>query len=152
MVNLDYGYDIPREAIIYEATGTDSGETTAVDIRADRGWQSTGLVVSAGTTYSLQAAGRYQVAREPKIWWCEPGGVTLRYHGGYPLGMLLAGVSDQTQPLPGITPLAHPEPIGLGRELQFATSGTLFLRVNDSPAELADNAGQLRVKIRPRDQ
>ncbi len=149
VANLDYGYDIAREAIINEPTRSDEGTTVAVDIRADRGWQATGLIVSAGTTYSLTAAGRYQVAREPKIWWCEPGGVSIRYHQGHPLGMLLAGVSDQTKPLPGITPLAHPEPIGQARELQFATSGTLFLRINDSPAELADNAGQLRVEIRP---
>ena len=57
VVNLDYGYDIPREAIIYEPTRSDNGETTAVDIRADRGWQSTGLVVSAGTTYSTASGG-----------------------------------------------------------------------------------------------
>ncbi len=151
VVNLEYGYDLRREAIIYEPAesgNAQSDATTVVDIRADRGWQSTGLIVSAGTDYVLQATGRYQVARQPEIWWCEPSGVTIRYHGGQPLGKLLAAVSDQAGALAGITPLAHPEPIGKKRELQFANSGTLFLRINDSPAELADNAGQLRVEIR----
>ncbi len=43
--------------------------------------------------------------------------------------------------------MARPVPIGLRRELQFTESGTLFLRINESPAELADNAGQLQVEI-----
>lgn len=147
VVNLDYGYDLQREAIVYESRRSDQGDRVVVDIRADRGWQSTGFQVAAGTTYVLRATGRYQVAQSPRIWWCEPCGVTIRYYGGHPLGMLLAGVSDQSRPLSGVTPLARPEPIGGERELQFADSGTLFLRINDSPAELADNAGQLRVEI-----
>jgi hypothetical protein len=87
------------------------------------------------------------VARDPKIWWCEPGGVTIRYIEGRPLGMLLAAVSDVSEPLAGITPLAQPTSIGLGGTVTFAESGTLFLRINDSPAELADNAGELVARI-----
>ena len=96
----------------------------------------------------MEASGRYQVAREPKVWWCEPGGVTIRYYGGRPLGMLLAATSDESQPLTGLSPLTRPEPIGLGTEIEFAEAGTLFLRINDSPAELADNDGELVVRIR----
>ena len=108
VANLDYGYDLQREAVVYEPTHPTDGTTAAVEILADRGWQSTGLAVSPGTTYVLQATGRYQVAHEPKIWWCEPGGVTLRYHDGYPLGMVMAGIGDRTQPPSGKTPLLAP--------------------------------------------
>lgn len=148
VANLEYGYDIQREAVCYEPAAFDRDATSGVEIQADRGWQSTGLVVSPGTTYVLEASGRYQLDEEPKIWWCEPGGVTIRYHDGYPLGMLLAGVSDQTKPLSGMTPLADPQPIGLRRELQFDRPGTLFLRINDSPADLENNRGQARVELR----
>jgi len=148
VANLEYGYDIEREAIIYQPVEPYDGKSIVITVRADRGWQSTGLSVSANTTYQLRASGRYQVARQPKIWWCEPGGVTIRYHNGYPLGMLLGAVSDQRRPLPELTTLAQPQPIGLQRQLQFANSGTLFLRVNDSPAALSDNAGQLQVELR----
>ncbi len=96
----------------------------------------------------MTASGRYQIGDQPKIWWCEPGGVTIQYCHGFPLGLLLAGVSDQDHPIQGLTPLATPEPIGLQRELVFATSGTLFLRINDAPSALGDNAGQLQVTIR----
>lgn len=147
LANLCYGYDLTREAIIYEPRQADRGASVTVQIQADRGWQSTGIEIQPGALYSLAASGRYQVAREPKIWWCEPGGVTIRYHQGRPLGMLLGGVSDQTKPLSGITPLAAPLPIGLHREMTFPHAGTLFLRINDSPAELADNAGMVDVVI-----
>lgn len=152
VADLEYGYDVPREAISYEPSEADNGTVhhrtvRIVRVRADRGWQSTGIVVSPGTTYVLEATGRYQVAHEPKTWWCEPNGVTIRYHQGHPMGMLLAGVSDQAAPLTDSTPLARPKPVGLKRELTFERRGTLFLRVNDSPAELADNAGALRVKV-----
>ncbi len=151
VVNLDYGYDLQREAILYEPVTTFNEDAVTVTIRADRGWQSTGLQVLAGSTYLLQASGRYQIGSEPKVWWCEPGGVTIRYHHGLPLGMLVAAVSDQTQPLAAVTPLAHPEPVGLARKLEFTAGGTLFLRINDAPAGLADNAGQLQVEIRAQD-
>ena len=40
----------------------------------------------------------------------------------------------------------------LAQELVLAPeqTGTLFLRINDSAAELSDNAGTLKVKIAPR--
>jgi hypothetical protein len=65
--------------------------------------------------------------------------------------MLLAAISDESQPLAGSSPLTRPEPIGLGTEIEFAEAGTLFLRINDSPAELADNDGELVVRIRRRE-
>ena len=46
----------------------------------------------AGQNIGSRASGRYQVADEPRIWWCEPGGVTIRYYHGQPLGILLAAV------------------------------------------------------------
>ncbi len=145
--HLDYGYDLRREAIIYDPPGRDLIGTQEVRIRADRGWQSSGVNVTARTPYHLEASGRYQVAREPAIWWCEPGGVTIRYYEGRPLGMLLAAVSDLSQPLTGDSPLTRPRAIGLGAEVTFEESGTLFLRINEAPADLADNDGELSVRI-----
>jgi hypothetical protein len=146
-LNVDYGYDVTREAIEYAPPGQEFVGAQEVSVRADRGWQSTGLRVAAGTPYHLVAAGRYQVAREPQIWWCEPGGVTIRYVAGRPLGMLLAAVSDPSQPLATLTPLAEPVAIGLEADVTFSTAGTLFLRINESPAELEDNAGEVTVRV-----
>jgi len=87
--------------------------------------------------------------KEAKIWWCEPGGVTIRYYQGRPLGILLAAVRPD-QPVAGSTSaLLKPTAIGLGATFSPPESGTLFLKINDSAGELDDNAGELKVEVRP---
>jgi hypothetical protein len=87
------------------------------------------------------------VADQPQIWPCEPGGVSIRYWRGRPLGMLLAAVRPDHYSHDRPSPLTRPQPIGLGATLEPDRDGTLFLRINDSPAELRDNAGELRVRV-----
>ena len=147
--NLDYGYDLVREAVVYEPAVVPVGDTAVAEIAADRGWQSTGFRIEPDRRYRIEASGRFQLACDPAIWWSEPDGVTLRYHAGRPLGMLLAAVVDPARSATAATPLADPEPIGSGREWEARGGGILFLRVNDHPAELYDNAGHVRVEIRP---
>jgi hypothetical protein len=147
VINIDYGYDVPRSAIVRKAEAAPLPAAGAtVTIAADRGWQATGLRLEGGQTYRLKASGRFEVARTPQVWICEPGGVTIRYHQGRPLGMLLAAVGDLEQSS-GATPLATPQPIGLAGEIAPASTGTLYLKINDSPAELSDNAGDIQVAI-----
>ena len=123
---------------------------TTVTVAADRGWQNSGLRLESGVTYRLRASGRYQVANQPQIWWCEPSGVSIRYYHGQPLGILLAAVRpDPAGPGPTDAPsaLIRPSAIGLGADLTPKQSGTLFLRINDSAGELGDNAGTLEVEV-----
>ncbi len=121
----------------------------AVNIAADRGWQNSGWRLEAGVTYRLTAAGRYQVATQPKVWWCEPGGVSIRYYQHRPLGILLAAVRPDHPPPGSTSALLRPTVVGLGTTLSPHETGTLFLKINDSAGELDDNAGELTVKIRP---
>ena len=240
-----YGYDFARCAIQFTPGRPIPPEGVQVRVEADRGWQSSGWQVEAGRTYRLIASGRYQVAQKPKVWWCEPGGVTIRYYRGRPLGMLLAAIraesstgaaesgaggpgrlpgpalagpsdaaespsavqglneSSPTKPPPvdrrdnwsadhlqaespvppsgqtasaptkskalpsagtsgverplaadglperGRSGLLQPIPIGLEATLKPSVSGTLYFRINESPAELGDNAGELTVRIIP---
>lgn len=138
---LDYGYDLSRGAIEFREAKPLAIGSRSVTLAADRGWQSSGVRLSAGEDYSIAASGRYQVANRPKPWWCEPNGVTIRYHAGRPLGMLLAMVIADDDQWPAAVG------IGLRGTLSPKKSGTLYLRINDSPAELADNAGTLTVAI-----
>lgn len=147
VLHIDYGYDIQRAAVDYREGEPLPPTGREVIVQVDRGWQSSALFLEEGVTYEITASGSYQVAEQPRPWISEPGGVTLRYVDGRPLGLLLGAVRDGVSPSGTITPLANGQTLGLSSTLTPETSGTLYLRINDSPAELDDNAGQLTVHI-----
>lgn len=153
---LDYGYDIAREAIDFPAdqSGLHHPDTAArTEVAADRGWQSTGLVLKRGERYELTASGRFVVGQEPdgQPWISEPGGITLDYYGGEPLGKLLA-VLDSRRPgdpdAPPSSAFLTPTPIGLSGTLEPDATSVLYLRLNDSPASLNNNRGTAQVRVR----
>lgn len=146
---LDYGYDFTRMAIDFNRGTPLAGRSRQVEIAADRGWQSSGVWLEAGKEYEVTARGRYQIASQKidgveRPWPCEPGGVTIEYHDGRPLGMLLGViVPDDGDEATFAKPLA----IGLFAKVTPEVSGTLYLRVNDSVARLGDNRGRLTITI-----
>ncbi|MDP6466628.1 MAG: hypothetical protein QF918_02740 [Pirellulaceae bacterium] len=149
VINMEYGYDVPREAFDRKPTTSLPSAGARITVAADRGWQSSGYLLEAGRTYKIEARGRYQVGNQPKIWWCEPNGITIRYHRGVPLGILLGSIVDEDKPPGSKSVLATPDVIGMGVESPVERDGTLYLRINDSPAELSDNAGELTVRVTP---
>lgn len=147
VTGLDYGYDLERAAIQFKPGEPLPQGGTTVSIAADRGWQSSGIRLEAGRTYHLTATGRYRVAAENPPWISEPNGVTIRYHDGLPLGTLLAAVLPD-EAGSGPSPLIHPYAIGTQGELEPQESGTLYLKINEPAAGLADNQGTLRVTVK----
>jgi len=141
VATLDYGYDAERMAVVHTAVSEGQPEGT-VEIAADRGWQATGWQLRAGQRYEITATGRFQIAQDSQPWPCEPGGVTLRYNGGQPLGILLGAIQSANG-----NSFAEPVVIGLQRTLEPDRDGQLYLRVNDSPAQLSDNKGSLRATL-----
>lgn len=147
---LEFGHDVAREAMDFSPGIPIPPQGKHVVIEADRGWQNTGVIVERNVQYEIVARGRYQLGQQPVIWWCEPGGVTIRYYRGRPLGMLLGAIWPERQTVLSVTgSFLAPFPIGLHAVITPPETGTLFLRVNDSPAELADNVGNLTAEIRP---
>ena len=153
---LDYGYDVAAAAIEFapgESLGDDGVKLT---VDATRSWQSSKLKIEAGKTYRLKATGRYEIARDEvdgqeRIWWCEPGGVSIKYYRGRPLGQLVAAImpDDWTGNATKLKrTLWQPITVGLEVELRPETTGTLYLRVNEFPGELKDNRGELKVDIK----
>ena len=141
---VDYGYDAERMAIVpTSAKPLDKPATTIIAV--DRGWQKSAWLLQEGKKYHLTAKGRFQIAHGGEHWPCEPGGVTLRYHDGQPLGMLLGVLRSQQNP----GEFAKPIPLGLQATVTPSEDAVLYLRVNDSPAELSDNQGMLEVRIKP---
>ncbi len=145
--DLDYGYDIARGAIQFQPGQPLLENGKSVSVAADKSWQSTGIKLDKGVRYRITASGRYQVRKEPKIWWCEPQGVSIEYYQGLPLGTLMGALRpdrvDPTQPSQFLRPAV------VGRELlnEAVVSGTLYLRINEFPGNLADNEGNVQVKI-----
>lgn len=145
---MDYGFDVKREALeVGPAPTSVAAGGSVVEVKADRGWQSSGLYLEAGQTYQLIASGRYQVDTDPKPWISEPNGVTLRYYNGRPVGMVLAAVHDPKTVPQGLCELCKPREVGLGTRWTCERSGVLFLRVNEDPRKLADNQGTANVKV-----
>jgi hypothetical protein len=148
VLQCDYGYDFARSAVV-RCPAVDLPPSGAkVTVASDRGWQSTGFKLESGKSYSISATGRYTLAGGDKPWPCEAGGVTIRYHNGRPLGMLLGAVKSDDEPSIA-PPLASPEAIGLATRLKPEESGTLYLSINEASSGLADNRGTLTVEIRP---
>lgn len=151
VTNIEYGYDVARAAVDYQRGQPVPASGATAIVAADRGWQSSGFRIDEGRTYEITATGRYVIGADPKPWLCEAGGVTIRYNDGHPLGILVGAIRDDDEPLiDNATPLAHFEVIGLGRTIQCKRSGTLYIRINESAADLADNQGQLTVRIVPK--
>ncbi|MEX0937137.1 MAG: hypothetical protein WDZ59_04695 [Pirellulales bacterium] len=144
---LVHGHDIARSAIQFAPGEPLPPGGTLVTVAADRGWQSTGVRLEAGTMYQLTAEGRFQVADQPVIWWSEAGGVTVRYWDGRPLGMLLATVRSDSTGTPQRSDFLDPLPVGTSTTITPERAGTLYLKINDSPGELHDNAGTLAVRV-----
>lgn len=149
---LGYGYDVSR-MMIESQPGKLLTATVTFDVDLTRGWQSSGVMLAAGQTCRIAANGRYRLEDGPKTWYAEPNGVTFCYHNGQPLGLLLGAVvpdglfDTDAEISPDKVPFLSPIPLGPGIELTPERSGTLYLRINDSPAGLSDNQGECRVII-----
>jgi hypothetical protein len=144
VTELDYGYDVERTAMVHRQAEPVDTSSKRTNISAAKGWQSTGWLLRAGKSYRVTASGRFLIASDGGPWPCEPNGVTIQYHDGQPRGVLLGAF----RPLDGKAgAFGNPTVVGVGATLQPDKDAVLYLRVNDSPATLADNDGDIAVKV-----
>jgi hypothetical protein len=142
--SLDYGYDADRMAVQHARVVPLPGPVeTSID--TSHGWQAAPWLLRKGQEYKVSAKGRYQIAHDGESWPCEPGGITLRYHAGHPLGMLLGTLRSTSRPKEFAAPMA----IGLGTTIVPKEDSVLYLRVNDSVAEMSDNQGTIAARVEP---
>ncbi len=149
------GFDFDRMAIEFrdgtplsELNAVVKGKPFSIAIHADQGWQSSGVLVEKGRSYSLTATGQFTLADKPKPWISEAEGITFRYHNSRPLGRLLAAIRIPEPAEDAPESMLKTTSLGATGRLEAAVTGTLYLRLNDHPAELADNTGQVNVEIR----
>ena len=145
---LVYGYDVKNSAIEIRPGKPLVGVPRSFELQTDRGWQSSGIWLDKGETVDISAAGRFELAQKPKPWICEPQGVSITWFQGRPLGEVTAViVPDSKRSLPNSAKTLLPIPIGRHARLKAPIKGTLYLRVNDSFAWLADNKGTVKITI-----
>lgn len=155
--NLQYGYDTTRAAIDFRPGTPLNGTRTMhqVDIQADRGWQSSGVLLREEETYVISASGRFVLGETPeadgraKPWTSEPQGISFRYFGGRPIGQLMGCIRTESGDAGGAgDPMLKVIPIGRQLHFKAPATGTLYLRLNDDWSSLHDNRGQATVEIR----
>jgi len=153
--DLDYGYDFDRMTVDW-SPGRPLAATQAVTVAADRGWQNSGWALTRGQRCSLQAAGRVTLGlasarggahrgADPVLE-SEPHGISLEWYRGRPVGTLLAG--QWVTPADGSRAAFRVLAEGAGGTFTAASDGPLYLRVNDGPGRLIDNAGRFTVTLR----
>lgn len=158
LAHLDYGYDSSHETVygVENNSKLEDGTIRTVTIAANKGWQSTGIVLPPNAKIDLAATGKFQVALElvgqindqaSQSWMSEPQGVTIQYYQGEPLGKLIAAIvnsSDQSD-TKGLTQI---QPVGRRGQVTSKSGGVLYLRPNERADRLGDNEGQITVKLR----
>ena len=148
--NLCHGYDIERAAITFRPGSPlrDDDGARHVEIAADRGWQSSEVLVHQGDTYQVTATGQFTLAQEPKPWVSEANGISFQYSDGRPLGMLLATIRTASPAEEGRNDcLLQVIPMGAHAQLTAPLDGTLYFRVNDFWYGLFDNTGKVSIAI-----
>jgi hypothetical protein len=149
--SLCYGYDVARAAIEFQPGEgfQDPGEVRTMNLRADRGWQPSGVRLKSGQTCLVEVRGRVTLATEPRPWESEPEGISIRYAGGRPIGQVLGLLIGE--PDGGSSGRSYGTITSLGRSGRMTAplDGTLYLRVNDFWSDLANNSGQFEVTIAP---
>lgn len=146
---LQYGYDLPRAAIEYSPAAQPVEEQLRLTtVAANRGWQDSGVVLEAGTTYEITASGQFILATDPKPWLCEPQGITFEYFDGQPLGQLVAYIDTPIDAEAQQLQAWKKIPIGKRRVFTAESNGRLLLRINDAWNSLDDNSGSIDVQIR----
>jgi len=146
---MDYGYSVSRAALSKLSTD-DAGN---FQLKVDRSWQYVLKEVKAGQKFRVTASGRFeigssQVNGQPKPWISEPSGITIDYYRGRPIGELQAFVlpSGDAAILPRLCQ-QDPIPIGSDNVVTADIDGLLCFRINESPSNLSDNRGELKLAI-----
>lgn len=144
--DLDYGYDFATYAIDWKPA-LPLGSQANLAVAAGRGWQHAGVSLEAGRRYSLTATGRSQLGRiGSRVIESGADGISLDWYRGRPIGRLLvAQWVEEPGRQPGFRVLAE----GGKAEFAAATTGPVYLRINEAPAACSDSAGTLDVRLSP---
>ncbi|WP_148618564.1 hypothetical protein [Mariniblastus fucicola] len=148
---LDYGYSVSRGAMSELRIGD---EDNLFELQSDRSWQFLNRQIKAGQKFRITATGRFEIGSSTvdgkrKPWQSEASGITIDYYRGRPIGevqAMMLPLQSNTGLLPKICE-ANPVSLGAGSVFTADVDGLLCFRINESPANLGDNRGELKLAI-----
>lgn len=150
---VEYGYDFARNVIVFMPGSELPPEGKQLEVDSARGWQSTGITLTAGKRYEIKATGRYVMHRDntrqpPTIWQSEPQGIAVEYYNGRPIGTLEGVIVAEDRDPSALSPFLNTVTVGTGGTETANSTGTLYLRINDHPANRGDNSGTAKVSVK----
>ena len=147
---LDYGYSISR-GVLSELRSAEDGK---YDLKSDRSWQYLNMAVKAGQKFRVSATGRFEIGSslvngQVKPWPSEANGITIDYFRGRPIGELQVMMIPSNADIALLPEICKQDPtsVGTGKVITADIDGRLCFRVNESPANLSDNRGGLKIAI-----
>ena len=90
----------------------------------------------------ITCGGRFSVNDTPKPWISEPQGVSIEYHRGHPLGMVV-GIWVSADGMR----ISRRVPIGGSADVTAPFDGSLWVQVNDSSSSRDNNDGIVEVLL-----
>jgi len=119
-----------------------SAERLVIDIKADEGWQDTGIIVIEGKPVSLRAEGKWTFQMEYEL---GPDGLEIpKELRDFKLGSLI-GFVDPGPTNPKDRDKYRPFHIGASHEFVAKESGRLLMRMHDGDPK--DNRGRMTVEV-----
>jgi len=146
--DLVEGYDTERSWPQHSAENKtlpqqQSDELLSFAVKADRGWQDTGLRLQQDESVRITCDGRYQVNETSKPWISEPQGVSIQYVRDVPLGQVIGILVS-----PDGEALTRCFSIGREADITAPFAASLWLQINDTSNSRHDNDGQATVLLR----
>lgn len=146
VADIDYGFEFDHMTIDWSPGQPLAAEQT-VTVAGDRGWQNTGWSLAKDQRISFTASGRIIVGQASACpLQSSPEGITLRWYRGRPIGRLL--MAQWVEPDDGGNPSFRILAEGSSGTTTAAATGPLYLKLNENPGELADNAGNYDVTLK----
>lgn len=149
---MDYGYRVARGAP--SPLRRSKTEDRFYELQSNRSWQIMDVPVSAGEKFRVWAQGRFEIGSslvdgQQKPWPCEANGITIDWFRGRPIGELQGFVIPSGENVAHLPLICRQNPISIGNsgEIVADADGWLCFRINESPANLLDNRGSLKLAI-----
>jgi hypothetical protein len=131
--HIDRGYRVDRCAWNWDRKfSASSGRPVTADVKADRGWQPTGVTLRPNVPYHYTAAGKWRLAGQTR-----DVGAAGDDHGA---GRLVATVMNDYE-------LGEEFELSEHGSLRLPDGGNLYLRCRSDWSTLADNSGLISVKF-----